>query len=165
MAVTEEAVRQFDFVDGARLGVLGGSYGGFMTAWIVGHTDRFKAACAERGIYNVLSAVGTSDGLFSSASYWGGDPWDNADKMMEVSPLTYADNIMTPLLLIHSDQDHRCAVEQAEQLFTRLRMLGRVVEFLRFPHGTHDLSRAGPPGQRVMRFEAINDWFSRHLTG
>src|SRR5207302_1284542 len=117
----------------------------------------------ERGIYNVLSAVGTSDGLYSSASYWGGDPWDNAEAMMQVSPLMYAENIATPLLLIQGDQDHRCPVEQAEQLFTRLRMLGRDVEFLRFPQGSHDLSRSGQPAQRVFRFEAINDWFDRHL--
>lgn len=163
MAVTDEAVRRFDFVDPERLGVLGGSYGGFMTAWIVSHTDRFKAACAERGIYNVYSAIGTSDGLWSSGNVWGGDPYEHEDLMMRVSPITHADNIRTPLLLIHSDEDHRCPVEQAEQLFTRLRLLQREVELVRFPHGTHDLSRGGPPRQRVFRFERILDWFDRHL--
>ena len=165
MAVTDEAVKRFDFVDGDRLGVLGGSYGGFMTAWIVTKTDRFKAACAERGIYNVMSAVGTSDGLWSSDSVWGGDPYANEELMMNCSPITYAENVTTPLLIVHSDEDHRCPIEQAEQMFTRLRLLGRTVEMLRFPHGTHDLSRAGPPRQRVFRFDAINAWFARHLAG
>jgi dipeptidyl aminopeptidase/acylaminoacyl peptidase len=163
MAVTDKAIDSFDFIDPDRLGVLGGSYGGFMTAWIVGHTDRFKAACAERGIYNVLSSIGTSDGLWSSNSVWGGDPYAHADLMMQISPITYAEKISTPLLLIHSDQDHRCPIEQAEQMFTRLRLLGRDVEFVRFPHGTHDLSRAGAPRQRVFRFETILDWFGRKL--
>jgi dipeptidyl aminopeptidase/acylaminoacyl peptidase len=163
MAVMDEAVRRFDFVDGERLGVLGGSYGGFMTAWTVTRTDRFKAACAERGIYNAMSAVGTSDGLWSSDSVWGGDPYAHPDLMMEASPITYAENITTPLLLLHSDQDHRCPVEQAEQMFTRLRLLGREVKLVRFPHGTHDLSRNGLPRHRVFRFETILHWFDSHL--
>jgi dipeptidyl aminopeptidase/acylaminoacyl peptidase len=163
MAVMDEAIRRFDFIDPDRLGVLGGSYGGFMTAWIVTHTDRFKAACAERGIYNVMSAVGTSDGLWSSDSVWGGDPYEHPDLMMKVSPITYAENVQTPLLILHSEQDHRCPVEQAEQMFTRLRLLGRDVLMVRFPNGTHDLSRAGPPRQRVFRFETILGWFASHL--
>jgi dipeptidyl aminopeptidase/acylaminoacyl peptidase len=163
IAVVDEAIARFDFVDADRLGVLGGSYGGFMTAWITTKTDRFKAACAERGIYNAMSAIGTSDGLWSSDSVWGGDPYDNVDLMMAASPITYAANITTPLLLLHSDEDHRCPVEQAEQLFTRLRLLGREVEFVRFPHGTHDLSRGGPPRQRVFRVQTILAWFDRHL--
>jgi dipeptidyl aminopeptidase/acylaminoacyl peptidase len=163
MAVVDTAIERFDFVDADRLGVLGGSYGGFMTAWITTKTDRFKAACAERGIYNAMSAIGTSDGLWSSDSVWGGDPYEHWDAMMAASPITYADRITTPLLLLHSDEDHRCPVEQAEQLFTRLRLLGREVEFVRFPHGTHDLSRGGPPRQRVFRFETILRWFDLHL--
>jgi dipeptidyl aminopeptidase/acylaminoacyl peptidase len=163
MGVVDEALRRFDFIDPERLGVLGGSYGGFMTAWMIGHTDRFKAACAERGIYNAMSAVGTSDGLWSSDSVWGGDPYEHWDAMMNASPIMYADKMTAPLLLVHSEQDHRCPIEQAEQLFARLRLLDRDVEFVRFPHGTHDLSRAGSPRQRVFRFETIMGWFDRKL--
>jgi dipeptidyl aminopeptidase/acylaminoacyl peptidase len=163
MAVVDGAIERFAFVDPERFGVLGGSYGGFMTAWIVGHIDRFKAACAERGVYNVMSSVGTSDELWSSGSVWGGDPYEHEEAMRAASPITYAEQMSTPLLLIHSDQDHRCPIEQAEQLFTRLRLLGRDVKLIRFPHGTHDLSRGGPPRQRVYRFEAILEWFGGYL--
>jgi dipeptidyl aminopeptidase/acylaminoacyl peptidase len=163
MAVVDTALDKFDFIDQNRLGVLGGSYGGFATAWIISHTDRFKAACAERGLYNVVSCVGSSDGLWSSSSVWGGSPYDDIDAMWKMSPLAHVDQINTPLLLVHSDQDLRCPVEQAEQMFVALRLKGKEVEFIRFPQGTHDLSRGGPPMQRIYRFEAITAWFDRHL--
>jgi len=163
LAVTSEACRRFDLCDSSRLGVLGGSYGGFMTAWLLGHSSVFAAGCAERGIYNVVSSIGTSDGLWSSSTVWGGDPFDHLDDMMRISPITYVNEMTAPVLLVHSEQDLRCPVEQAEQLFTALRLRGRDVELLRFVHGTHDLSRGGPPQDRVARFEAIMGWFDAHL--
>ena len=100
LAVADEAVRRFSFCDGGRLGVLGGSYGGFLTAWLIGHTSRFKAACAERGVYNVLSAIGTSDELWSAGTVLGGDPYQHIAEMMRISPISYVDQITTPLLLV-----------------------------------------------------------------
>lgn len=164
MAVTEEAVRRFDFVDGDRLGVLGGSYGGYMTSWIVGHSDRFKAACSERAVNNMLSSCWTSDiGPFFDSGYLGVSYLDDPAELLRVSPVSYVKNITTPLLILHSENDLRCPVEQAEQLFVALRLLGRDVEFHRFPGESHELSRAGAPKHRVQRMELLLDFFDRHL--
>ena len=163
MAVTDEALRRYDFCDPNRLGVMGGSYGGFMTTWIVGHTDRFRAGCSERAVNNWVSFFGSSDEGFAMQGYLGTLPFFDAETYLSVSPTQWADGIHTPLLLVHSDDDLRAPVEQAEHLFTVLRLLGREVEFVRFPAEGHELSRSGSPAHRLMRFEAILDWFSGYL--
>jgi dipeptidyl aminopeptidase/acylaminoacyl peptidase len=164
MAVMSEALRRFDFCDPDRLGVLGGSYGGFMTSWIVGHTDRFRAAVSERAVNHLVSFHGSSDQGFTFKGYFGSFVWEDIDTYLRLSPATYADAIRTPLLILHSEDDLRCPVEQAEQLFTTLRLMKRDVEFVRFPHGEgHELSRSGSPAHRAQRFEIILDWFVRKL--
>jgi dipeptidyl aminopeptidase/acylaminoacyl peptidase len=164
MAVTDEALRRFDFCDPDRLGVMGGSYGGFMTSWIVGHTDRFRAAVSERAVNHLVSFHGASDQGFTFKGYFGSFVWEDVETYLRLSPATYADRVTTPLLILHSEDDLRCPVEQAEQLFTTLRLLGRDVEFVRFPHGEgHELSRSGAPAHRVKRFEIVLDWFARKL--
>jgi dipeptidyl aminopeptidase/acylaminoacyl peptidase len=163
MAVTEEALRRFDFCDPERLGVLGGSYGGFMTSWIVGHTDRFRIACSERAANNLVSAFGSGDLDWMLKGYIGAFLFEDVDAYLRMSPTTYAQNIKTPLLILHSENDLRCHLEQAEHLFTTLRLLGREVEFVCFPAEGHELSRSGSPAHRVMRFEIILDWFGRQL--
>lgn len=147
-----------------RLGVSGGSYGGFMTNWIVGHTDRFKAAVSQRGISNWVSLFGTSDiGYFFTPDHVGGLPWEKSALYAEKSPLTYADQVRTPLLLIHSEQDLRCPIEQAEQFFIYLRRLGQTVKLARFPEETHELSRTGSPNRRMERLRLILEWFKERL--
>lgn len=164
MAVVDTAVESFDFVDPDRLGVLGGSYGGYMTSWIVGHTDRFKAACSERAVNNMLTSCWTSDiGPFFDSGYLGVSYLDDPQELVRVSPVTYAKEITTPLLILHSENDLRCPIEQAEQLFVALRILGRDVEFVRFPGESHELSRSGAPKHRVERMNIILDFFDRHL--
>jgi dipeptidyl aminopeptidase/acylaminoacyl peptidase len=163
MAVTDEALRRFDFCDPERLGVLGGSYGGFMTSWIVGHTDRFRIACSERAANNLVSAFGSGDLDWMLKGYIGAFLFEDVDAYLRMSPTTYAQNIKTPLLILHSENDLRCHLEQAEHLFTTLRLLGREVEFVCFPAEGHELSRSGSPAHRVMRFEIILDWFARQL--
>ena len=164
MAVTDEAVRRFDYCDPDRLGVLGGSYGGFMTSWIVGHTDRFRAAISERAVNNLVSFFGSSDQGFTFKGYFGSFLWEDVDTYLRLSPQTYAEQITTPVLILNSEDDLRCPVEQGEQLFTVLRLLGKDVEFVRFPHGEgHELSRSGSPAHRVQRFEVVLDWFERKL--
>jgi dipeptidyl aminopeptidase/acylaminoacyl peptidase len=163
LAVTDEAVRQFDFVDGERLGVIGGSYGGFMTSWIVGHTDRFKAAVSERAVNQWLSMWGSSDFGWDFKGYFGKFLFEDVEAYLKISPATYAPNIHTPLLILHSENDLRCPVEQGEQLFTTLRLLRREVEFVRFPEESHELTRAGSPVHRVQRFELVLEWFDRYL--
>jgi dipeptidyl aminopeptidase/acylaminoacyl peptidase len=147
-------------LDAGRLGVLGGSHGGFMTSWIVGHTDRFKAAVSERAVNAIDSFEGSSDiGWGFGYDLYGPD----RSKWWEMSPLAYADNITTPLLIVHSEKDWRCPVEQAQRLFVALRRRDAEVELLLFPGEGHELSRSGLPGHRVSRFEAILEWFDRHL--
>jgi dipeptidyl aminopeptidase/acylaminoacyl peptidase len=164
MAGVDEAVRRYDFVDPDRLGVLGGSYGGFLTSWTVGHTDRFKAACSERAVNNAHSMFGTSDiGHYFQEWESGYLPWENLKSYIERSPLTYAKHIRTPLLIIHAEDDLRCPIEQAEQLFVALKKLRKPVRFVRFPGENHDLSRTGKPRHRLERFRIILEWFARFL--
>jgi dipeptidyl aminopeptidase/acylaminoacyl peptidase len=165
LAGLDEALRRFDFLDRERLGVLGGSYGGFMTSWIVGHTDRFRAACSERAVNDQRTMFGTSDigHAFNSVAVGGAMPWEDPARYAERSPLTYAPRITTPLLIMHSEEDYRCPIEQAEQLFVALKKLRREVLFVRFPGENHELSRSGTPRHRLERFRIILDWFGRHL--
>jgi dipeptidyl aminopeptidase/acylaminoacyl peptidase len=161
-----DAATSLGWVDARRLGVTGGSYGGFMTAWLVGHTDRFAAAVATRGCYNFSSFYGTSDIGPTFGDYiLGGPVYERSELYHERSPLTYAPRMRTPLLLIHNEGDLRCPMEQAEQLFVRLRRIGKVdTELIRFPEESHGLSRSGRPDRRVERLERIVGWFDRFLT-
>lgn len=151
------------WVDPDRLYVTGGSYGGFMTNWIVGHTDRFRAAVTQRSISNNVSAFGTSDiGWHFWESEHGGTPWRDPEKLIERSPLTYVENVRTPLLILHAERDLRCPIEQAEQLFVALKVLGREAVFVRYQDDNHDLTRGGKPRNRIDHCRRIVDWFDAH---
>lgn len=159
MVLLDDALARPD-LDESRVGVLGGSHGGYMTSWIVGHTDRFRAAVSERAVNYLNSFIGASDiGWGFCYDLYGDDP----ESLRRLSPLTYADNITTPLLIIHSEQDWRCPIEQAQQLWVALRGRDAEVEMLLFPGEGHELSRSGLPSHRVARFEAIVEWFGRYL--
>ncbi|HJR04605.1 MAG TPA: S9 family peptidase [Methylomirabilota bacterium] len=164
-AALDEALRRYDWIDPARLGLLGGSYGGFMTSWIVGHSTRFRAACSERAVNSHVTMFGSSDigHLFNVGELGGILPWENMEKYLERSPLTYARNITTPLLIIHSEDDLRCPIGEGEQLFMALKTLRREVVFVRFPDENHELSRSGKPRHRLERFRIILDWFAKYL--
>jgi dipeptidyl aminopeptidase/acylaminoacyl peptidase len=163
MAVADEALKRFDFLDADRFFVTGGSYGGYMTSWIISHTDRFRAACSERAVNNLYSEFGSSDIGWVFKGYTGAFAFEDPDAHLRHSPITYADSITTPVLILHSENDLRCHPEQGEQLFTVLRLAGKEVEFVRFPAEGHELSRSGSPAHRVMRFEVVLDWFGRYL--
>jgi dipeptidyl aminopeptidase/acylaminoacyl peptidase len=167
MEATDYVIENYDYVDAERFGVLGGSYGGFMTNWIVGHTDRYKAAVTQRCISNWYSFHGTSDiGWMTLPTHElvnGKDPWDDLELCMEKSPITYVKNMTTPLLIIHSENDHRCPMEQGEQLYIALKKLGRTTEFVRFPDEPHGLSRMGKPKHRQERLQHFVRWFDRYL--
>jgi dipeptidyl aminopeptidase/acylaminoacyl peptidase len=163
MAVTDEALARFDFCDPERVGVMGGSYGGYMTSWIVSHTNRFTAACSERALNNFVSMFGSSDIGWAFKGYHGEFVHDAVESYLGMSPWTHAEQISTPLLIVHSENDLRCDVEQAEQLFTTLRLLRKDVELVRFPGESHELTRSGNPAHRVQRFELLLEWFGRHL--
>lgn len=163
MAAVDHIIAQ-GYVDPDRLGVTGGSYGGYLTNWIIGHSDRFRAAVTQRCVTNLASMYGTSDIGFSFGEYeFGGAPWDAPEQFARLSPITYVREIRTPLLIIHSEQDYRCPVEQAEQLYVALKRLRREVEFVRFPDESHGLSRTGKPAHRIERLERILNWFDRYL--
>jgi dipeptidyl aminopeptidase/acylaminoacyl peptidase len=164
IGVVDTALEQFDFIDADRLGVIGGSYGGYMTSWIIGHTNRFKAAISERAVNNLVSMFGSSDLFWVFQRQFGGPLWDHVDAYLEKSPSTYAKNIETPVLVLHSEQDLRCNIEQGEHFFTLLHLLGKEVEMVRFPGESHELSRSGSPKHRVIRFETILEYLGRYLS-
>jgi dipeptidyl aminopeptidase/acylaminoacyl peptidase len=163
MAAMDLIVQRPD-VDTTRLGVAGGSYGGYMTNWIVGHTDRFQAAVTMRCLSNFISFYGTSDiGPWFGERELLGSPRDQLQRYWERSPLAYVENVTTPILILHGEQDLRCPQEQAEQWFVSLRRLGKTAEFVRFPDENHNLSRSGRPDRRVLRLNRIVEWFDRYL--
>ena len=152
-------------IDPARLGVAGGSYGGYMTNWVISHDDRFRAAVTQRTISNLVSMYGTDDIAVRSLDVeFGGPPWGpNADVYVALSPLTHVERITAPLLILHAEEDHRCPMEQAEQLFIALKRLGREVELVRFPGESHGLTRSGTPKHRQEHMRRLVAWFDRHL--
>jgi dipeptidyl aminopeptidase/acylaminoacyl peptidase len=151
------------FINKRKMGVTGGSYGGYMTNWMIGHSDRFAAAITQRSVVDLKSFFGSSDIGYDLHREFAGYPWSNAENYEKCSPITYFQNIRTPVLIIHSEQDLRCGIEQAEQMFAMLKMLGKKVEFVRFPEEPHGLSRHGRPDRRIARLEWINKWFARYL--
>lgn len=151
------------WIDEKKLGVTGGSYGGFMTNWIIGHTNQFAAAVTQRSVVNIHSMFGTSDAVNADKGVWGGYPWENFKLYKEMSPLNYVNKIKTPLLIIHSENDFRCPIEQAEQLFISLKHLKQEVEFVRYPGENHELSRSGIPEHRIDRLQRIYGWFEKFL--
>jgi len=163
-AVVDAALERYDRLDAGRMGVMGGSYGGFMAAWIIGQEDRWKSAVVERALISWTSFAGTSDigGVFPEnyleASY--PEAWDT---WWQRGPLALAHNVTTPTLVLHAENDFRCPIEQAEQYFMALLRNGTTTEFVRFPDEGHEMSRSGKPRHRKERFEAILDWHDRHL--
>lgn len=150
-------------VDTSRMAVLGGSYGGFMTNWIVGHTNRFRVAQTDRSIFNWYSWYGSSDAQGLTDYEFNGAPWENDSLYRTLSPMTYANNMRTPMLIVHSEDDKRTPITDGEQLFMSLRKRGIPAEFVRYPRSFHGLSRTGPPWLLVDRLERIRTWFAHWL--
>ncbi|MFI9388845.1 S9 family peptidase [Kutzneria sp. NPDC052558] len=160
LALLDAALEQPE-CDAERVGVMGGSYGGFMTTWLAAHHGhRFRAAWSERAVNAWDSFAGSSDiGWWFADVYAGSDP----DTQRAVSPLTYADKIGIPFAVVHSEQDWRCPLEQAQRLFVALKRNGTPTELLLFPGEGHELTRSGRPRHRRQRFDAVLDWWDRHL--
>jgi dipeptidyl aminopeptidase/acylaminoacyl peptidase len=164
MACVESACERFSWIDPDRLGILGGSYGGFMSSWAIGHTDRFRAACSERACNNLLTMEHSADIAGYIRSYVGPDHLTDPGAYLRQSPVSYVREMTTPLLILHSEDDLRCPISQAEELFVALRLLGRDPVMYRFPGENHELTRSGSPRHRIRRAELILDWFRRHLS-
>jgi len=164
-AVMDEAVKRPD-VDASRLGVSGGSYGGFASLWVIAHTDRYKVAIAERVVSNLateqLAADLASDNALGGKVAWG-LPWEAGNRYAAQSPVTYVANVHTPLLILHSSDDIRTPIDQTLQEFNALKILGRTVKYVMVPNETHDLSRTGSPIHRVERLHILANWLNQYL--
>jgi dipeptidyl aminopeptidase/acylaminoacyl peptidase len=164
MSFVDAAIAAFDFIDGECIGVTGGSYGGFMANWIIGHTDRFKAAASQRSIASWISFSNTTDiGYTFIHSQIGGDAWTNHEGLWAQSPLKYADRVKTPTLFIHSDEDYRCWQSEGIQMFYALKYFEVPSRLVLFKGENHELSRSGRPVNRIKRLEEITAWMDKYV--
>ena len=164
LAILDSALDRFPFCDPERVGMLGGSYGGFMATWLAGHHgDRFRAFCSERAVNNLLSEEWSSDIASAFRTEHGPSHIEDPSPYVDASPINAVRDIDKPMLLIHSEEDWRCPIVQAEELWIALKLLGKEVDFYRFPGENHELSRNGSPIHRVQRAEIILDWFADKL--
>jgi dipeptidyl aminopeptidase/acylaminoacyl peptidase len=164
LAIIDTALERYEFCDRDRVGMLGGSYGGWMATWLAGHHgERFRAFCSERAVNNATTMEWTSDiATFFSRSH-GGTHLELPDEYARISPIAAVDDIEAPMLIIHSEEDWRCPISQAEELWVALTLRDHDVDFYRFPGENHELSRTGSPIHRVQRAEIILDWFADKL--
>jgi dipeptidyl aminopeptidase/acylaminoacyl peptidase len=163
MAFCDEALKAYPEMDEENFFETGGSYGGFMTNWIIGHTDRFKACASQRSISNWFSFYGISDiGVRFSKDQNASTPWEDPEKLWFHSPMKYADNVKTPTLFIHSFEDYRCPIDQGYQMFTSLVDHGVEAKMVTFKGENHELSRSGKPTHRIRRIDEITKWFEEH---
>lgn len=164
MKFTDTVLEKYPCIDIARLGVTGGSYGGFMTNWIITHTNRFAAAASQRSIANWISFMTTSDiGEEFTKDQQSGDIWQNHEKLWWHSPLRYVDSCKTPTLFIHSNEDYRCPYSEGLQMYSALCMHGIDTRLCMFKGENHELSRGGKPKHRIKRLEEITNWMNQHL--
>ncbi len=164
LAVTDHVTRFTDWIDPKRLVLTGGSYAGYLTAWIVANDHRFKAAVAQRGVYDIATFFGEGNAWRLVEYSMGGFPFDERARRVidRNSPFTYASRIQTPLLIMHGSSDLRTGVSQSEMMYRALKALGRPVEYVRYPGAGHDLSRTGDPRQRMDRLDRIVEFFERY---
>ena len=166
MKFTDAMLKAYPAIDPARVGVTGGSYGGYMTNWIIGHTQRFKAAVTQRSVSNFLSFMGSCDvGYMFHYEFRSKDktPWQDRERFLEMSPMTHLIHAKTPTLVIHSENDLRCPIEQGEQVYVQLKLQGVDTELVRFPQESHGLSRGGRTDRRIERLERIKGWMDKYL--
>src|SRR5258706_8976746 len=163
MTALDQAIETTGSVDVSRMGIGGGSYGGYMTNWVIGQTNRFSAAVSMRSISNLVSEYPQHDIVLWGTLELGPPPWPNLDELWRRSPIRYVQHVQTPLLLTCGEMDLRCAISQSEEMFGAMRLLGKTVEMVRFPEESHDLSRSGRPDRRVERLRRIAGWYERFL--
>ncbi|HPF15980.1 MAG TPA: S9 family peptidase [Thermotogota bacterium] len=165
MDFTDLVLEKHPYIDSKKIGVTGGSYGGYMTNWIIGHTNRFAAAASQRSISNWISKFCTTDIGYFFVYDQGGQatPWNGHEKLWENSPLKYADKVQTPTLFIHSEEDYRCWYPEGLQMFTALKYHGVESRLCMFRGENHELSRGGKPKHRMRRLQEIQEWFDKYL--
>ena len=166
MDFTDLVLKEYPNIDKERLGVTGGSYGGYMTNWIIGHTDRFKAAASQRSISNWITEVTVSDyGIDFPIEMEFKDVRHCEKELWDISPLKYVNNVKTPILFIHSREDYRCTLPEALQFYTPIRINGIDTKLVIFKGENHELSRNGKPLHRLRRMNEITDWLNKYLKG
>lgn len=164
MDFTDACIARCPDIDTSRMGVGGGSYGGFMTNWVIGHTNRFKCACSQRSISNWLSDFGCSDTSYQMPMYqFDSDIWDNTQAYLDHSPLMFADKCTTPTLFIHADEDYRCPISEGIQMYSALKYNGVPARLCIFKGENHELSRSGKPINRINRLTEITNWYDKYL--
>ena len=152
------------YINTKNMGVMGGSYGGYMTNWIVGHTNEFRAAITDRCVSNLVSMGGNSDFMDKEDGYFGGNFWSRPEDRWKQSPIRLFGNVETPMLIIHSEGDLRCNIEQSDEVFAALKLRGIEARFVRYPKSTsHGFSRGGAPDMRKHRLNEILSWWKRTL--
>lgn len=165
MAFYDAALQAWPQIDPKRVAVTGGSYGGFLTNWVIGHTNRFACAVSQRSISNMISFWGNADvGFASVTDKNGGDIYHSMDLLWDQSPLKYAPNVTTPSLFLHSDEDYRCPLEQGVQMYTAVSLTGTDTRLVVFKDENHSLSRSGKPQNRIRRLEEMLAWFDKYTT-
>lgn len=164
LASLDDAMKNYSWIDKDQLFVEGGSYAGYMVAWIISHDNRFKAANAQRGVYELTTFMGEGNAFFLVPNDFGGYPWDPETKKLldSESPYNYVKNINTPLLIIHGDQDLRTGVTQSEMLYKSLKILNKPVEYIRYPKEGHELTRSGNPGRMMDHMLRVIEFFERY---
>lgn len=164
MDFTDEMIRRYPELDEKHIGICGGSYGGYMCNWMIGQTDRYAAAASQRSISNYFTKLLCTDiGITYDLPQAGGDPWNDFDQVWEISPLKYAPHATTPTLFIQSDDDYRCWMSGAVQMFNALQQNGVPSRIALFHGETHELSRSGKPANRISRLKEMGDWFEKYL--
>jgi acylaminoacyl-peptidase len=158
-------IKELPFVDSKRIAIMGGSYGGYIVNWAIGHSDDYKCAITDRCVANLLSKSGNSDYTFVPDGVWSGSAFrGDWEKLWDCSPVKHFANVNTPTLIVHSEGDLRCHVEQGEQVYTFLKMMGVPTRLVRYPANTsHGMSRGGPPDLRIHRLREQLTWFEKYL--
>ena len=164
MQMTDLAINE-GWVDTTQLAVTGGSYAGYLVTWMLGHTNRFKVACSQRGVYELSTFFGEGNAWRLNPRYFGGYPWEKTTRVIldRESPMTYVQNIRTPLIIFHGENDLRTGVIGSEMLYKSLKILGRDVEYVRHPEASHEITRAGNNRQRIDQMLRTYEFFSRYL--
>ena len=164
MEFVNYSLKEYPSIDPLRLGISGGSYGGFMVNWIIGHTGRFSAAISQRSMANMVTIKTLTDiGHYSVADHQGADIHCNAQRLWEQSPIRYAYRATTPTLFLHSTEDYRCTYVEGLQMFAELKAAGTETKLCLFKNENHNLSRKGRPNSRIRRLKEIMDWLDSHL--
>jgi dipeptidyl aminopeptidase/acylaminoacyl peptidase len=165
MKVTDLAIQE-GWVDSSQVAVTGGYYAGYLVTWILGHTNRFKVACSQRGVYELSTFFGEGNAWRLVPKYFGGYPWEKSTRLIldRESPLSYVQNIRTPLIIFHGESDLRTGVIGSEMLYKSLKILGREVEYVRHPEASHEITRNGNNRQRIDQMLRTFEFFSRYLS-